>query len=318
MEIPRFDARTQPEKVAEALSDAGCAIVERLAPVAQLAQVQREIAPHLDATPLGGDAFAGRRTRRTGALIARSPECRELVMHPLVLDVVGRVLGHATNHQLHLTQLIAIGPGEPAQLIHRDQWAFDFFPFPRGYEVQCNTIWAMNDFTEENGATRVVPGSNKLDDKLEFKHEDTVPAVMPAGSVVFYTGSLYHGAGANRSDAVRCGLNLTYALAWLRQEENQYLSVPQEIARTLPDPLLKLMGYARGAYALGYVDDVRDPLDALHGRAGGGRLGDVGDAGARATRVAAGRLGQERRDGKVGPASSIAQSSASRRSSSQT
>jgi ectoine hydroxylase-related dioxygenase (phytanoyl-CoA dioxygenase family) len=282
MEIPRFDAQVKPEQVAEALAEFGCAIVERLAPPAQLAEGRRELEPYLDVTPLGGDEFAGRRTRRTGALIARSPVCRELVTHPLVLDVVGRVLGHATNFQLHLTQLIAIGPGEPAQLIHRDQWAFDFFPFPSGYEVQCNTIWAMNDFTEENGATRVIPGSNKLADKLQWKHVDTVPATMPAGSVVFYTGSLYHGAGANRSSDVRWGLNLTYALAWLRQEENQYLSVPQEIARTLPEPLLKLMGYARGAYALGYVDDVRDPLDALFGRKGGGRLGDATDAKARA------------------------------------
>ena len=283
MEIPRFDATVSPERVAEALAQAGCAIVERVAPAAQLAAARSELAPYLEATPLGGDEFAGRRTRRTGGLIARSPACRELVTHPLVQGVVGRVLGHATNYQLHLTQLIAIGPGEPAQLIHRDQWAFDFFPFPSGYEVQCNTIWAMNEFTEENGATRVIPGSHKLADKLQFKHEDTVPALMPAGSVVFYTGSLYHGAGANRSDDVRCGLNLTYALAWLRQEENQYLSVPQEIARTLPDPLLKLMGYARGAYALGYVDDVRDPLDALRGRAGGGGLlGDATDAKARA------------------------------------
>jgi ectoine hydroxylase-related dioxygenase (phytanoyl-CoA dioxygenase family) len=171
--------------------------------------------------------------------------------------------------------MIAIGPGEPAQLIHRDQWAFDFFPFPSGYEVQCNTIWAVNDFSEGNGATRVIPGSHKLADKLQFSEAESVPAEMPAGSLVFYTGSLYHGAGANRSDHVRYGLNLTYALGWLRQEENQYLSVPPEIARSLPDPLLRLIGYARGAYALGYVDDVRDPLDALRGRASQSRLGDL-------------------------------------------
>jgi ectoine hydroxylase-related dioxygenase (phytanoyl-CoA dioxygenase family) len=150
--------------------------------------------------------------------------------------------------------------------------------------VQCNTIWAVNDFTVENGATRVIPGSHKLADKLQFHEADTEPAVMPAGSLVFYTGSLYHGAGANRSDHVRYGLNLTYALGWLRQEENQYLSVPLEIARTLPDSLLRLIGYARGAYALGYVDDVRDPLDALRGRASSARLGDLEKA---AERIAA-------------------------------
>jgi ectoine hydroxylase-related dioxygenase (phytanoyl-CoA dioxygenase family) len=86
---------------------------------------------------------------------------------------------------------------------------------------------------------------------------------MPKGSVLFYTGSLYHGGGANRSDETRYGANITYNLAWLRQEENQYLATPLEVARTLPVDLLRLMGYARGAYALGYVDDMRDPLEVV-------------------------------------------------------
>jgi ectoine hydroxylase-related dioxygenase (phytanoyl-CoA dioxygenase family) len=223
------------------------------------------LAPHLEATAFGPDEFAGRQTRRTGGLIARSPTCRDLIMHRLVLGTVGRVLAKATSFHLHLTQVIAIGPGETPQPIHRDQWAFDFFPFPSGYEVQCNTIWAMNDFTEQNGATRLVPGSNKAADRLQFKPEETVAAEMPAGSVLFYSGSLYHAGGANRSDHVRYGLNITYAMSWLRQEENQYLSTPAEVARQLPKPLLRLMGYARGAYALGYVDDLRDPLEALLG-----------------------------------------------------
>jgi ectoine hydroxylase-related dioxygenase (phytanoyl-CoA dioxygenase family) len=199
-------------------------------------------------------------------------------MHPLVLEALKVTLGHATNHQLHVTQMIAIGPGEPAQIIHRDQWAFDFFPFPNDYEVQCNTIWAMTDFTAENGGTRLIPGSQRFEDRLSFEEADTIPAEMPAGSVLFYTGKLYHGGGANRSQAVRRGINLTYAVSWLRQEENQYLSVPFEIARELPEPLLKLMGYARGAYALGYVDDLRDPLDALRGIRHSTDFGDLAGA----------------------------------------
>jgi len=165
--------------------------------------------------------------------------------------------------QLHLTQAIAIGPGAAPQPIHRDQWAFDFFPFPAGYEVQCNTIWALTDFTEENGATRVVVGSNLKEDRLTFGPDDTEPATMARGSVLFYSGSVYHGGGANRSDTVRTGLNITYNVAWLRQEENQYLSVPREVAETLPTDLLRLMGYDRGAYALGYIDDLRDPIEAV-------------------------------------------------------
>ena len=267
MTIPRFAADVPPATVAEALGEAGCAVIERLIDPAILDRARHELSPYLEATPFGPDDFSGRRTRRTGGLIARSATCRDLIMHAVVREVVGTILGHATSYHLHLTQVIAIGPGEPAQPIHRDQWAFDFFPFPSGYEVQCNTIWAMTDFTEANGATRLVPGSHRREDRLELQLSDTVPAEMPAGSVLFYTGALYHGAGANRSSEVRYGVNLTYAVSWLRQEENQYLAVPHEIARELPEPLLRLMGYARGAYALGYVDDLRDPLEVLLGRA---------------------------------------------------
>jgi ectoine hydroxylase-related dioxygenase (phytanoyl-CoA dioxygenase family) len=265
MTIPRFPASVSATEITAALADQGCAVVERLVPASTMERARDELRPWLDATKIGPDDFSGFQTRRTGGLIGRSPTCRDLVMHSKVRDVVSGVLSHATSWQLHLTQVIAIGPGESGQTIHRDQWAFDFFPFPNGFEVQCNTIWAMSDFTEENGATRVIPGSNKYEDKLEFKTAQTIPAEMPAGSVLFYTGALYHGGGANRSNDVRYGLNITYALSWLRQEENQYLAVPPEVARTLDDDLLRVMGYQRGAYALGYVDDLRDPLEVLKG-----------------------------------------------------
>ncbi len=275
MPVPRLSRDAKPEEVTQALEAEGCAIVERLVEPALLDKLSEELAPWLEATPFGPDGFSGRRTKRTGGLVARSATARELVMHPLVLGAVKGLLSQATSFQLHLTQVIAIGPGEPMQTIHRDQWAFDFFPFPQGYEVQCNTLWAMTDFTEQSGATRVIPGSHRFADRLSFKEEDTVPAEMPKGSVLFYSGSLYHGGGANRSDAVRSGLNLTYNVSWLRQEENQYLSVPLEIARTLPEPLQRLIGYQRGAYALGYVDDLRDPIEVLRPEASKTGFGDL-------------------------------------------
>jgi len=252
-----------PDEVAQVLATDGAVVVDRAVAPATMDAITAELEPWMMATGAGPDDFSGRNTRRTGALIGRSPTCRTLVMSPLVLGAVRAVLAHATNVQVHLTQVIAIGPGETAQPVHRDQWAFDFFPFPVGYEVQCNTIWAMTDFTEANGATRVVPGSHRFEDRLSFSPADTEPAEMEKGSVLFYTGSLYHGGGANRSDQARVGVNLTYNVAWLRQEENQYLSVPASIARDLPEDLLRLMGYARGAYALGYVDDLRDPIAVL-------------------------------------------------------
>jgi hypothetical protein len=278
MPIEHLSSSSSPQDIAHVLDRDGVVVVDRVVGPAVMDRVREELAPWLAATPTGHDDFSGRRTRRTGALIARSPACRDLVTHPLVTGTVGCALAHATNFQLHLTQVIAIGPGEPAQMIHRDQWAYDFFPFPKGYEVQCNTIWALTDFTERNGATRVIPGSNKLDDGLRFTEADTEPAEMAKGSVLFYTGSLYHGGGANHSNDTRCGINITYNLAWLRQEENQYLATPLELARTLPVDLLRLMGYARGAYALGYVGDSLDPIEVVRPGAAGDGLGDLARA----------------------------------------
>jgi hypothetical protein len=263
MPIAHLPRGTAPDEVAGVIGRDGAVIVDGVAEGTQLDRIESELRPYLNATPTGPDDFSGNLTRRTGSLIARSPTCRELVMHPLTLGVARIFLGHATNIQLHLTQAIAIGPGETAQPIHRDQWAFDFFPFPPGYEVQCNTIWAMTDFTEENGGTRIVVGSNAKEDRLSFGPDDTEAAEMARGSVLCYSGSVYHGGGANRSAATRLGLNITYNVAWLRQEENQYLSVPRQVAETLPTDLLRLMGYDRGAYALGYIDDLRDPIEAV-------------------------------------------------------
>jgi ectoine hydroxylase-related dioxygenase (phytanoyl-CoA dioxygenase family) len=263
------------EAVSEVLAADGCAVIDELVAPGVLDRLEAELAPHMVATPYGDD-FSGHRTRRTGGLVARAPSSHQLVMHPTVTGAVGSVLGHATTFQLHLTQVISIEPGQDAQYVHRDQWAFDFFSFPAGYEVTCNTIWAMTDFTAENGGTRLIPGSHRYDDKLTFTEADTEPAEMRKGSVLLYTGALYHGGGPNRSESIRNGVNITYCVGWLRQEENQYLSVPADVARELPDDLLRMMGYAPGAYALGYVDDLRDPIAVLRG---GGPQSSFGPAG---------------------------------------
>jgi ectoine hydroxylase-related dioxygenase (phytanoyl-CoA dioxygenase family) len=262
--IPRFDRHVAAAEVAAALRTHGCAVVERLADAELCDRVQAELAPYVAVTPTGGDEFTGANTRRTGALLARSPSSAEMVAHPLVLEVCDQVLWEKkTTFQLHLTQAITIGPGAEAQYLHRDQWCFDFFPFPDDVQVEVSTIWALDDFTEANGATRVIPGSHLATDTSGFTADDTMPAEMPRGSVVLYTGRTVHGGGANTSDGTRTGVNVDYVLGWLRQEENQYLSVPIEVVRTLPEPVQRLMGYTMGAYALGYIDDVRDPMSVL-------------------------------------------------------
>ena len=270
MGILHLDRTATAEEIHDVLLRDGALIIDDLADPEQIDRIADEMQPFVDATPAGGDDFTGRNTRRSGALVARSPTSRALIQHPTILDVTGRLLHRAKSYQLHLTQTIAIGPGSPAQSIHRDEWAFDFFEFPSDHHVQCNTIWAMTDFTEDNGATRLIVGSQS--DPVDFGrgrdaagNDETVPAEMAKGSCLLYTGKVYHGGGANLSEHTRVGLNITYNVGWLRQEENQYLSVPIEVARTLPDELLRLIGYRIGAYALGYIDDVRDPIEAVRG-----------------------------------------------------
>ncbi len=218
----------------------------------------------MEASAAGRDAYDGLHTRRTGALIARCPASRELVMDPLVVDVVERFLSHATSVQLHLTQIISIEPGETQQKLHRDEMAFDFYPFPAAYHVQCNTMWALTDFTAENGATHIHPGSGVVPE-VDGLQMTSIQAEMPRGSVLFYDGKVLHGGGANRIDGPRRGVNITYSVGWVRQEENQYLACPRDVAVTLDDDLLKMMGYQQGAFALGYVGDQQDPLSVLRG-----------------------------------------------------
>jgi hypothetical protein len=273
-DIPRFGKDATVEEVSAALRTAGCAVVERLMPEEKVDGLMADMAPWIEATPNGADPFSGLLTKRTGALIARSRASWDFVAHPLVLGVCEKILWpKKTSFQLHLTQLISIGPGSPSQPLHRDQWCFDSFPFPEDIDVEVSTIWAMHDFTAVNGATRIIPGSHsESNDTLSHGHR-VVQAEMPKGSVVLYTGRTIHGGGENSSDAVRTGLNIDYVLGWLRQEENQYLSVPPDVARTLPVELQRLVGYAMGSYALGYVDDVRSPADYLAGSAGASSFG---------------------------------------------
>ena len=262
--IPRFDASTPAAEVSAALLLHGVAILERLIEDATCDALLAELQPWFEQTPTGADAFSGFNTRRTGALLTRCPSSAALVAHPTVLEVVNTVLWpKKTTFQLHLTQSIAIGPDSPAQFLHRDQWCFDMFPFPRDVDVEVATIWALTDFTEEVGATRVVPDSHRTPDSQTYSPADTVPAAMPRGSVVLYLGSTVHGGGANTSDRTRFAVNIDYVLGWLRQEENQYLSYTLDEVRAMPERLQRLLGYEIGAYALGYIDGGRSPLELV-------------------------------------------------------
>jgi ectoine hydroxylase-related dioxygenase (phytanoyl-CoA dioxygenase family) len=262
--IPRYASDASPDEISAALLEHGVVIVERLADDDLCDRMLAEIQPWSAASPTGGDEFSGVNTRRTGALLTRCPSSAAMVAHPLILDVVDRALWpKKTTFQLHLTQSIAIGPDSPAQMLHRDQWCYDFFPFPQDVVVEVSCIWAIQDFTVANGATRVVLGSHRLPHGVRVADSDAAVAEMPRGSVVMYLGSTFHGGGANVSDETRYGINVDYVLGWLRQEENQYLSYTLDEVRQLPERIQRLLGYEVGAYALGYIDGGRSPMELL-------------------------------------------------------
>jgi hypothetical protein len=259
----------------------GALILDDVLSPAETEALAAELRPYVEATKVGRDIFSGFKTTRTGALVARSPLTRQAVLDTRIRAICDAVLlPNCQRYQLHLTQLIRIMPGQPAQAIHRDRWAWG--KHLKGVEPQLNTIWAVTDFTAENGATQVVPGSIGWPDERVAEPHEIGRAEMRKGSVLVYTGTVFHGGGANESGAERWGLNITYALGWLRQEENQYLSCPPEIARTLDPELQALIGYAMGSYALGYYTPPLPPGDgpevvppdyALTGDAAGSSMG---------------------------------------------
>jgi ectoine hydroxylase-related dioxygenase (phytanoyl-CoA dioxygenase family) len=163
---------------------------------------------------------------------------------------------------------ISIDPGETAQPIHADD---QLIPIPKPHPpVVCNSMWALTDFTEENGATRLVPGSHLWDHDPEYgKHYPSIAAEMPKGSVLIWHGSLWHGGGANQSDHRRVGIAMNYCAGYVRQQENQQLGIPRDIARGFPKRLRELVGYSVYNGLVGHIDK-HDPMELLDAEPGAG------------------------------------------------
>jgi len=249
------------ERITAALDAEGCVVVERFVDEAKVAALKAELAPHRQQTPQGRNDFEGFDTKRIYALFAKTRGFDELAIHPLLLGVLDHVLGH---YQLSGPVGIDIGPGESAQGLHRDDVVYPLsWPHP---QVVLNTMWALDDFTEANGATLIVPGSHRSSPAERPSDDDAIAATMPAGSVMFYVGTVWHGGGANRTDERRLGVILEYAASWLRAQENHVTAVPVDVARTLEPRLQELLGYNIYPPFLGYVDG-RHPRRALGDRA---------------------------------------------------
>lgn len=215
--------------------------------------------------------FFGEQTRHIAGIASRSKTfIDEILLHPLALGICDDVLlPNCASYRLNLAHVLDRGPSSKQQYLHRDDEIYSFLPRPFPGQVMLAALFALNDFTSQNGATRIAPGSHTWDPDRVAQQQDLVAAEMPAGSAVFYLGRTIHGGGPNTTDSQRRrGMHLSYTLGWLRTEENNFLTTPLEIARQLPQRAQELLGYsahdaiATGGGFLGTVD-TRNPIDLI-------------------------------------------------------
>jgi ectoine hydroxylase-related dioxygenase (phytanoyl-CoA dioxygenase family) len=255
----------------------GYVVLEGMVSLRELAALREALDRALAAERLGRNPFEGFRTQRVYTLVAKAPEFAALALHPRILALCDALL--SPNYLLTIAQAIELRPGEVAQPLHNDD-AFYEIARPRP-AVSVSTIWAIDDFTEKNGATEVIPGSHLWDDaavdRFIYRQDFTTrrdaaaqgeavrpeddPALlaklrritMPAGSVVFFLGTLVHRGGANRSDRPRRAVTNQYCQPWARQQENYTLAIPPADAARLPERLRAMLGYSIHPPFMGHV-----------------------------------------------------------------
>jgi len=230
------------ERYSALLLDQGFVVVPSAADPDLIHSLDGDFANCFAQTPFSRGNFSGERTVRFGRVLLRSDHARTLIQSPTVLGIAERVLlPWCDSIQLNLTQGIAVHPGAPAQLPHRDQ---DMWNGAKGeVEYMVNAIWPLSRFSRENGATLVWKGSHRANIGEYVSDDRAIAVEMEVGDVLIFLGSTLHGQGANESEEIRRALAVGYSLSWLKPYENQMLSYPPHIAREFSQELAELVGY---------------------------------------------------------------------------
>ncbi len=246
-----------------ALSRSGFLILDDVLSADGVKALQGELEPWLQRTPRCEGDFHGWSTTRVNGLLSKAPMVQALTLHPRIVAIAQSLLSPACDcMRLNLTQAIRIHPGERAQAPHRDEemWPAD----PAGQIWSLNVMWAVSDFTETNGATRLWPESHVARLGRSPDAAAATPALMKAGSALIYLGGLTHSGGANRSSADRTGVVVGYCAGWLRTYEEQFLAYDRDIARSFSEPLQRLIGYQPHRPNIGAWEG-QDPIAYLRG-----------------------------------------------------
>ena len=277
--IERFGPDVSADELIEAVDRDGCAIVHEAIPSEQVSRLNSEFDPLIEATPPGTPNhipmlidFMGRKTIRIDGLPGKSKTFVEVLQNPRTLAFADHYLLPSCLHYLLSTaQLIEIQPGETVQALHRDDPAWIHPPIQtaathrdkadtRGNasdtatQLEVVVLYALSNFTAENGGTRIVPGSHRWPYDRKPREHEIIAAEMPAGSALYYLGKTLHGGGPNTTrDVLRRGLFLGFSLGWLRTKENFFLSTPIEAVRGMPKPVQRLLGYETHG-GIGVVD----------------------------------------------------------------
>ena len=243
----------------------GCVIIDNLMDESLVERMLEEIDPWFQRTPLAKGEWLGKSTRRLHGLMQKSPAIRDNIANPFVLSIADRLLlPWCDKYQLSSCSITSIGPGETPQELHRDTLIYPLAN-PSERIAHLTTFWALSDFHEDNGATRVVPGSHLWGDDYVPTQAETVPAEMKKGSIVLFLGAVWHGGGGNvTADEWRTAVYCAYNLGWLKQEEAHFLVSPPQVAREYPRRVQQLLGYQMHSPWLGWYD-LQDPIRLLEG-----------------------------------------------------
>ncbi len=267
-DLVHLQPNDDPSDAIDVLDRDGVFVFDELVDGPTCDRLAAELQPHLSAVGPGGGLFYGRKAKRVYAVIAKAPTFGEVLVHPSMLAVADAVLGpNCDRYRVHLTAALETWPGGEYQPLHRDEAVYGrHLPYGPGQrEYLLSMMFALTDFTEANGATRLELGSHVRPVSDPPIEDNIVQAAMSRGSVAVWLGSVTHGMGQNTTDGPRTGISSGYSLGWLRQEENQYLACPPGVARDLPERVQQLLGYQTANPSLGFADGLDSGLQTRPG-----------------------------------------------------